>query len=298
MNQLTRKEKIELLKKQIEKRSGEQITLDTALAVLELSEDNEQSQKNNAKTAIEYEKSRDDSYMFMLESFGEFYFNFYDKFSKIDNNFMFRFLYICTYSNYELKLSTREVGGKLIGEKELQVLLRLSTREYQKTKAYLVQNKLIEINSDKSISVNKEYCRRGKIPAQNKQNKVKVFDNGIRELYENSNPREHKKMALLFRLLPYINFRWNSICSNPEECEMENVNPLTMKDICLIAGYYETHSTRLKNELYKIKVNGEYTFCSFRISDKEMFFINPRIYYKGKNKEELRTLSELFKCVK
>ena len=41
-----------------------------------------------------------------------------------------------------------------------------------------------------------------------KEEKVRMFENAIKSLYEQSKPSEHKSLALLFNILPKINLKW------------------------------------------------------------------------------------------
>ena len=95
--------------------------------------------------------------------------------------------------------------------KDLQEILRLSRREAMYVRKVFVENGLIIVNKDKTISVNLEYAFKGKMEKKKelKGNVIRMFEEAIRELYEKSDPREHKRLALLVELLPHINFTHN-----------------------------------------------------------------------------------------
>src|SRR5574344_1559275 len=89
---------------------------------------------------------------------------------------------------------------RFIKENELMELLKLSEREYMRTKKELINKKLIFIEKEnKSIHINENISIMGNIQKGNDKNYTKVFKNSIRELYNESKPREHKKLSMLIK---------------------------------------------------------------------------------------------------
>lgn len=225
----------------------------------------------------------------LVNMYGSFYFNFYKRIN-VDKQYLFRFLYICSFANYDDYLSN---GRRLIREEELQCLLNLGKSEFFKTKKYLLENKLMFVEND-FIKINTKYCKKGEINKNKSIEVVRMFDNAIQELYKNSLPREHKKLALLIEILPYINLKYNVVCYNPTEEELELIKPIKLSELCVILGYDKNNSSRLKKQLFGIKVNGEDVIGIFEKSCGKAIFINPRMYYKGGNKKELDMLKGMF----
>lgn len=252
------------------------------------------------KDILDKRKSNEEFKVFIDENLGNFYFLFYKLIDKgIQRQYIVRFLYLCTYIDYNNNLlyGNAKDDNKYMLDKDLQEVLRLSRSESTRTIKSLIKNELIYINENNIIHINKKYCLKGKIEgAKNKSKKVRIFENGIKELYEKSKPTEHKKLALLIELLPYINFGNNIICENPE-CEIHSeIKPLDLKTICEIIKYSPNQSSRLKKDLLSLRVNGELVTI-FNETDLGKFIaINPKVYYKGcaKDYEKLKWLVNSF----
>lgn len=122
-----------------------------------------------------------------------------------------------------------------------------------------------------------------------------MFNNAIKELYETALPKEHKKLALLIDILPYVNLKYNIICKNIEEESIENIKSYTLKELCEIINYDKTHSSRLKSDLLKLKVNNQKVVAITNTSDTEIITINPIVYYKGTDLDDLEYLINIFK---
>lgn len=124
---------------------------------------------------------------------------------------------------------------------------------------------------------------------------VRIFDKAIQELYKKSTPKEHKKLSLLIDILPYVNFRHNVICKNPEEEDFLKIQPMTMKELCVAIGQDERKPSLLKNKLFKLTVSGEIVVGVFDKVIGSCIYVNPKVYYKGNNIEELEGLARMFK---
>lgn len=253
-----------------------------------------EKQKKSVKVDIlDKVNSQNDFQLFIKENCGSFYFNFYKRLlDKIEPQYLTRFLYLCTYLDYEGRLVKR-VGktNVLLKESELQFILKLSRTETYNTKIVLINNNLIEVK-DNVIYINQEYCRKGDIMKNSKVQKVRMFNDGIRELYETSTKTEHKRLALLFQLLPYVNLRWNVICKNPKEEMLEEIKPYSIKELMLLLE--QTNITRFKKNLLDLTVNGESVFMFNKKKKGDLLTVNPKVYYKGVNVNELKYLIGLF----
>lgn len=260
------------------------------------------------KTAKEYEKVKDiinfnkektefeENIIYRL---GHFYFNFYNKLpKKLDKQYIFRFIYLCTFLKYEdnrLMKRIKRNKYKIIKVSELMDLLQLGKTEYNKTKKELENNDLITTNNDKTISINNKISFMGKVDKHNKQEYSRVFKEAIQELYNNSTSREHKRLALFIELLPFIHYKYNIICKNPR-CElMEDIDPFTIQELKEISNTGSNNITRFKNQLLNIFVDKEKSMMIIEDYDKKFLVVNPKIYYKGNNIDDLTYLINLFR---
>lgn len=211
----------------------------------------------------------------------------------------FRFLYLSSFMDYDGKLKFgakfRDSHRAFMVEKDLQEVLRLSTRETIYTKKFLFELGVLKKDEDGILMIDEAFCKKGETTKSYNKESTRIFDNTIRKLYEQSKSTEHKKLGLFVRLIPYINFKYNIICYNPKEETEKYVKPMDMKQICDIVGYNKTQASRLKRELFSIKVNGKFVVGNFETGAGNAFVINPSIFYAGNNIEDLKWLNSLFK---
>ena len=59
---------------------------------------------------------------------------------------------------------------------------------------------------------------------------VRMMELGVKEIYENAKPIEHKRLSLFIKILPYVNYNYNIICFNPEEGNKDEIRPMDLKD--------------------------------------------------------------------
>lgn len=250
------------------------------------------------KDIINFNKERSEFEEGLIHSLGHFYFNFYKKLPNIDKQYIFRFIYLCTYLKFgdnRLMKRIKQNKYELIKVCDLMDLLKLSKREYYRTKKELGDNKLITINKDETININDKISFIGKVDKHNKQGYSRIFKESIQELYKNSTSREHKKLALFIELLPFIHYKYNIVCKNPK-CElMEDVEPFTLHELQKMSDNKGKNITRFKNILLNIMVGGQKAMMLIEDYEKKFFIVNPKIYYKGSNIDNLTYLINLFR---
>jgi hypothetical protein len=176
-------------------------------------------------------------------------------------------------------------------------VLKLKKVECYKTKSALINSNLISIDNDKNIVINNNVSFIGKVAKDNyKKDYTRIFKESIKELYLKSTPREHKKLSLFIELLPYIHFKYNVICKNPSCALMEDIEPITLKELSeSFQQYTNKNTTTLKKQLLNIFIGGKKATLLIEDYGKKFFVINPLIYYKGNRIEELNYLINLFK---
>lgn len=249
-----------------------------------------QKKKEETKEVIITKENQSEFQKRLLDTYGSFYFNFYKRLS-IEGQFLFRFIYLCSFMNYNNYLSN---GRRLLRESDLQDMLLLGKSEYYKTKDYLLEKDLISIDADGLISINSKYCKKGKINKTKVVEVIRMFNNSIQELYQKALPREHKKLAILLDILPYINYKYNIICYNPTEENIELIKPIKMPDLCEMLGYDRSNSSRIKKQLFSLRVNGEKVIGLWQVENADALLVNPRVYYKGGEDSGLDYLEALF----
>lgn len=241
-------------------------------------------------------KSKNELYKYIDENLGNFYFML----NKIkDVEYKFRFAYLCTFMNYKgyIELGSAQKEGSLAVKKDLhEILTNLSRAERFNTIKYLEENELIGYNKG-YVVINNKYCIKGRTTRKQVKGAVRMFESGIKELYKNATPKEHKKLDLLIKLLPYIHFDMNIICENPKEENIDNITPYTLTQLAKLLEY--TTTRRLKDNLFNLTIGEEQAIMIASLGDKKnIIIINPKLYYRGNNIERLKAITDLFRIGK
>lgn len=259
-------------------------------------------EERNKKGYLKYLKNTDIFESLIRDNFGSFYFSIYNRLLEVDlePQYRLRFVYLCTYIDYDNKLKFGNAIGeaRLMLERDLIEVLGLSQNETIRTKKALIEANLISIEDDKTISINKRYAIKGKITKRDLKGSMRIMENGLREIYTKAKPTEHKRLDIFIKVLPYINYNHNVLCKNPTESDVTKIEALTLSELCEIVGYDKTKSVRLKNELLKIKVDEQMAFGVFETGYGKRLYVNPKVYYKGRDLESLRALINMFNIKK
>ena len=293
----------EPVKEYMDVETGESIVgaIKTEEELLKLQEAQERKDKRD-----KYLKEKTEFESYIQANFGSFYFNNYmelwDKLTKDNSALAFRFLYLCTYADYDGYLRfggiKNGVDTSYMTTKDFKEVFNISTGMTTKLKNELFDNDLIFQTDDERLIVNSRYYTRGKLSASDRKKSTRSFDFGIRHIYQMSQPKEHKKLGLIIPLLDYVNVHLNIVCKNVNEKEPRYMYPLDMKEICDIVGFDYTHSTKLKKCLSSTTVSGQPLLAYITHNDASFFVVNPAIFYKGKKLEDLKSLMDLFKVKK
>ena len=253
--------------------------------------------KNKEIKATETRKSKDEYYKYLSDNLGSFHFCKYENIHKTignDSALMFRFVYLCTYSDYDgvLRFGNEQRGKHrdLMTESDFKEVFGLSSTSTNDLKKHLFDYGLIEKRDDKLI-VNNKYFNKGKIDKNSVKSSVRVFEDTIQKLYKNVSVKKHSQIGILFMLLPLVSYHNNIICKYPNAPTIRESQPMTIQEICNYVGYRKSNASRLKKILYDIRINNEMIFMSIEAKTKKgkiviCFVVNPYIYYKGNDKDQ------------
>ncbi|WP_196002104.1 hypothetical protein [Clostridium sp. 1001271B_151109_B4] len=212
---------------------------------------------------------------------------------EFDDNYIIRFAKLCTYMNYENIIVEGETKGRIkILERDLNKVWDLSERELRNTKKYLIANKLIFIDGQGVITVNKEYAIKGKVKGDG--NMTRVFISGFNELYNGVTPRQHKQLATFIKVLPYLNSEFNILCENPEETDAKLVKPLSWSDLAERIGLEKKQAYNLKSKLFKLRINDKKVIAEWKDNfNITKLVINPAIFWKS-NEGKISDVAKIF----
>lgn len=179
---------------------------------------------------------------------------------------------------------------------ELPELLNISKSTFKRFWKEVEHIFLCRIDNN-VVFKNSDYFIRGKIQKENIGSEYqKIFIKNLQELYRITPINKHRYLGYVFCMLPYINTEYNVLCKNPDEKELEKIEPIFAEDFCNIIGYDTTQKNRLINEYsnitYSTKEGYIEGFCSFVTTDnsKTAIYINPNIIYKGEHFESVLVL--------
>jgi len=102
--------------------------------------------------------------------------------------------------------------------------------------------------------VNEKYHFKGKT---NNKAVAKSFSTQIRNIYKsNLSKRGNKQpsdLGFMYMMLPYIHYDLNVLCSNPFEKDAQNIQPLSLTELCELTG---VDKKRMQNKLVNLKWDG------------------------------------------
>ncbi len=245
----------------------------------------------NRRDGYKKKIQRDEFQKYINNELGGFNFCFYLKLNNLNlrPQILFRFVYLCTFTNYNNELIE---GRKNFTRKTFNKVLCLSVAEVKKTLKELKETNLL-IEKEGKYMIDNNICKRGRLNKKEKQGDfTRVFDKGVKELYEQALPREHKLLSSLISLLPHVNREYNIVCYNPEEKNLKKINMYNFNELADELGY--KNSRVMKKELLKIKVGGQYALALVMIGGSIGIYINPKLYYKGSDIEQLKVIIATF----
>lgn len=136
---------------------------------------------------------------------------------------------------------------------DIRELLGVGDKTFYKFWNECVEAKAI-LETEDGIFLSKKlvrFCDSSRVN-KSKVRMIKVFKHAIRYMYENTDERSKKSLTNLYRLIPFINLKYNVLCENPFEMDKENIHPLTAADICEKLGLERKYHERVVKSLKKL----------------------------------------------
>lgn len=216
------------------------------------------------------------------------------------NSVIVRFMVLAAYEYVNGNGKNKNVIKKSMYKDILDTTSKNSINE---THRYLLECGCIKEDENGFITTNEEYVIYGDI--KQKYNELKkedkdytytrMFCQTILDLYYNTEPKQRKKLANLFWLLPFINFKYNRLCSNQLETDNLKVQPLSWTDLCRIVGCDVKNVSHFRKDLKSLRIYDRCLFLEVINKDESRtIIINPRVFYKGNKIEDLKAIIDLF----
>lgn len=114
-------------------------------------------------------------------------------------------------------------------------------------------------------------------------------------MYKGTEPKKRKQLANLFKILPYINFKYNVFCANPTETDESKLILYTWTDLARLCSENEKNVTRFKKDLMKLRVYGFEVIGQFETGSGKSICVNPKVYYSGADISEVKHLYSMFR---
>lgn len=237
------------------------------------------------------------------EANGGFVFAFYNACTTMEEAFptlsqsdLARVMFIGTFAAWSTG-QLKHDNGAAIDKKALGELLGLGRNKFNTFYKSALKCELIA-NIEGALFINPAYFYRGNKGDVKHLTKdlqyTRLFRQTVRDLYAMYNGKALKQLALIYAVLPFVNFNYNIIAYNPDEMDPEEVRPITVEKLAALLGYKDAPS--LTAALRKLKYDGKAVFGLFETDDRraKKVIINPRVVYAGSGKS-LDAIRVLFK---
>lgn len=211
-----------------------------------------------------------------------------------------RFIMLAVKINYEGKLINNRRGIKKADLGKIWDVKNRGSRD--ETYNILKECGYIYETEEGYLMINKDMVIKGAIKDKIKELKedgsftfTRLFVDNIEAMYYGTESKQRKQLANLFKILPYINYKYNVFCSNPTEDDEEKIEPLNWKQLAELCGCDKSNSSRLKKDLMDLNVNGQKVIGTFETSSGLSIVVNPKIYYSSNDLEAVRGIEALFR---
>lgn len=221
------------------------------------------------KAAIEkrkkYEEARLNTTRVKNNVCGEFFWSLYevgqDYYPEVSDDMLAKIIYLLTYLDYKsgrlVMRSSAYDAKRPMTKDDVKKVVRLHRCNFPRFWEELLQSGIIFEDENGFLTVSDLFRRgRGKLDKRTTKGMaaMKIFSHAIRYVYENTDVRSHRYLAYLYRLIPYINLKYNVLCLNPLETNKYLIQPLTTKELCELIGIEprKDNETRLIDTLFKL----------------------------------------------
>jgi hypothetical protein len=205
-----------------------------------------------------------------------------ERFPTLTQSDLARLMYLGTFAGWNDGLLKHD-NGVLITKKGLAELIGVSRNKFKEFYEKLIDGGMIA-EDEGSLYMNPKYFFRGEMSQVREIAKTyqytRLFRKTVRDLYVLYNGRTIKQLAIIYSVLPFVNFNFNQLCYNPEESNPDLVRHITVD--------------KLTKAMRALKHDGKSVFGFFEADDRRQkkVVINPRVVYAGDGKrlEAIRSL--------
>lgn len=237
------------------------------------------------------------------KSYFKFFISRFENINDLKPQTLARLMYLSTYISYDnnyLKYN----NGIAVDKKSMKDLMKLSGRTFDDFYKEIV-NKGYLIKDDNGYRINERIIHKGsnnERPLSEQERYNKIYINAMQKMYLSTKISQHKLLGYVFMMLPYVSIKYNILCYNPFENDLNSIIPITMNNFCDYIGVGTEQINRFRRNIENIifTFNGrEQHFLCFilpaNVDNKNhgMMMINPNVLY-GRNIIEREGMIELF----
>lgn len=199
-------------------------------------------------------------------------------FPEFKNSTITRLMYIATFCGSKGYLTSD--NHKVITKKKLDCSMGMPDRSFNQFWSEMTEAGMITVDEEK-IFLNDEYFSKGKLYKKRSVSQTRIMVKGVRELYKNlPDARAHKRVAYIFKMLPYVNMEWSELCFNPTEEDKDFIKAMKLSTFADIVGYNVHNARRCIEDLASFNIYGQ---PIVKYTPDKRIVINPRLYYAGGN---------------
>lgn len=255
--------------------------------------------KNKKQAKIEKYKNDLAEKQRRLKEYGAFVWLVYNcndtLFDKIKPANLTRLIYLSTYLNYEGYIVDNS-NLRAIKKEKIKEILGVEEATFWRFWKECSKDYDILVESNGKVFFNEEYFDKGKLPKTD-DNVIKLYVDGIRSIYNSSSIKSHKQLSYIFRIIPWINRRYNIVCNNPLETDINKIDFMTLGKFCNIINYKKENINILKKDMLSVKIDGMGYMVTFLVRGADAIntwrmTINPKIYYAGTDYSDVYILSK------
>lgn len=205
---------------------------------------------------------------------------------KIDEKHCGYLLYLQCFISYADGLLVKPDRDKTpMTKRDIQDTIGLKKTAFAEFFRSMVDNGILIALDSGHYRVNSAYHFKGSTASAYT---IKTFTAKVRELYTGRNAN---KLGFIYKLLPYVHFETNTICSNPYEKDVAAIEQLSKQEIAKLTGVSDK---TVYTYLRKMKLGDEFVFAEIRRGNERYYKLNPFIFYR-KNGVPDATLREMFR---
>lgn len=205
-------------------------------------------------------------------------------YQSIKSNVVARMFCLATYTNQEGLTATR---------KNIRIILnRISDGLITELVNIMDEQGIMKPENGGKYRVNRNHFYRGDMD-ECADNHIRLFTEATRNLYCSIKATEQCYMAYIMQMIPFVNRQTNILCRNQKEQSIKCIEYMTLKEFCTIMGFDVTHTSRIRKQLSKLRINGELAVGFFNDTDSmelipkgKFVVVNPVLFYGGERKQE------------